>query len=87
MQVPLTIRDFLDRAAIVYPDRVGFVDEPDQVARSWGSVTYAEMAARATAQAVALDRLGVGVGERVAVVSRQTHAPKSRRPHQTAPQT
>ncbi len=69
MQVPLTVRDFLDRAAIVYPDRVGFVDEPDQVAPSWGSVTYAEMAARATAQAVALDRLGVGVGERVAVVS------------------
>ena len=69
MQVPLTIRDFLRRAATVYPERVGFVDEPDQVAPSWGSVTYAEMARRADAQAAALDRLGVGVGERVAVVS------------------
>ena len=69
MQVPLTIRDFLDRAAIVYPERIGFVDEPDQVAPSWGAVTYAEMAARAKAHAVALDRLGVGPGERVAIVS------------------
>ncbi len=69
MQVPLTIGQFLDRAAIVYPQRTGFVDEPDQVAPSWGEVTYADMAARARAQAVALDRLGVGPGERVAVVS------------------
>ena len=69
MQVPLTVRDFLDRAAIVYPERTGFVDEPDQVATSWNDVTYSEMAARATAMAVALDRLGIGPGERVAVVS------------------
>ncbi len=69
MQVPLTIRDFLARAEAVFPDRIGFVDEPDQVAPSWGEVTYREAARRARAQAVALDRLGVGVGERVAVVS------------------
>ncbi|MBA3282517.1 MAG: AMP-binding protein [Acidimicrobiia bacterium] len=69
MQVPLTVGNFLDRAAIVYPERIAFVDEPDQVASSWGPVTYAEMAARARAQAVALDRLSVGRGERVAVVS------------------
>ncbi len=69
MRVPLTIRSFLDRAAVVYPDRTGFVDEPDQVAPSWGAITYAEMAARAKAQAVALDRLGIGPGERVAIVS------------------
>ncbi len=69
MQVPLTIRDFLDRAALVYPDRAGFVDEPDQPADSWGSVTYAEMAKRAKAQAAALDRLGVPPGARVAMVS------------------
>lgn len=50
MQVPLTIRDFLDHAALVYPDRAGFVDEPDQPADSWGSVTYAEMAKRAKAR-------------------------------------
>ena len=69
MQVPLTVRDFLDRAAAVYPERTGFVDEPDQVAPSWGRVTYGEMATRAKAMAAALDRLGVGPGERVAVVS------------------
>ena len=69
MQVPLTVRDFLDRAGAVYPERTAFVDEPDQPAPSWGSVTYGQMAVRARAQAVALDRLGVGVGERVAIVS------------------
>jgi acyl-CoA synthetase (AMP-forming)/AMP-acid ligase II len=69
MQVPLTIRDFLDRAEAVYPDRIAFVDEPDQPGPSWGSVTYGEMARRARAQAAALDRLGVPQGARVAVVS------------------
>ncbi|CAN5131599.1 AMP-binding protein [soil metagenome] len=69
MQVPLTVRDFLDRAAAVYPERPAFVDEADQPAPSWGSLPYAEMARRARNQAAALDRLGVGVGERVAVVS------------------
>ena len=69
MQVPLTVADFLDRAASVYPDRTAFIDEPDQPAPSWGTVTVAEMAARAKAQAAALDHLGVGRGERVAVVS------------------
>src|SRR3954468_24931031 len=69
MRVPLTIPDFLARACHVYPDRIGFVDEPDQPAPSWGEITYAEMAKRARTQAAALDRLGVGQGERVAVVS------------------
>ncbi|MBX3284101.1 MAG: long-chain-fatty-acid--CoA ligase [Actinobacteria bacterium] len=69
MKVPLTISDFLDRATTVYPERVAFVDEPDQPAPSWGSITYAEVGRRARAQAAALDRLGVGQGERVAVVS------------------
>ncbi|MCB0976091.1 MAG: AMP-binding protein [Acidimicrobiales bacterium] len=69
MFVPLTVNDFLRRAEQVYPDRVGFVDEPDQPAPSWGEVTYREVARRARAQAAALDRLGIGVGDRVAVVS------------------
>ncbi|MEZ5177514.1 MAG: AMP-binding protein [Acidimicrobiales bacterium] len=64
----MTISDFLDRATTVYPERVAFVDEPDQPAPSWGSITYAEVGRRA-ARAAALDRLGVGQGERVAVVS------------------
>jgi fatty-acyl-CoA synthase len=69
MKVPLTTRDFLDRAELVYGDRVGIVDEPDQPAPSMGEVTYREIARRARAMQAALDRLGVGEGERVAVVS------------------
>ncbi|MCU1355009.1 MAG: acyl-CoA synthetase (AMP-forming)/AMP-acid ligase [Acidimicrobiales bacterium] len=69
MRVPLTIPDFLSRACHVYPERTAFVDEPDQPAPSWGSVTYGEMAKRARTQAAALDRLGVAQGDRVAIVS------------------
>ncbi|MUM16477.1 AMP-binding protein [Mycobacterium sp. CBMA271] len=65
----LGVRDFLDRAELVYPDRVGVVDEPIQPAPSWGPLTYRQLAARARGQAAALDGLGVGPGERVAIVS------------------
>jgi acyl-CoA synthetase (AMP-forming)/AMP-acid ligase II len=69
MRVPLTIADHLSRAALVYPDRVGVVDEPDQPAPSWGELTYARVAELARSQAAGLDALGIGRGERVAVVS------------------
>ncbi|MDT4982033.1 MAG: hypothetical protein QOG07_3912 [Pseudonocardiales bacterium] len=72
MFYPLTVRDFLDRAEQVYPDRVGIVDEPDQPAPSLGEVTYREMAALARAQAARLDQLGVPVGGRVAVISQNS---------------
>ena len=36
MRVPLTTRDFLDRAELVYGDRVGIVDEPNQPAATLG---------------------------------------------------
>ncbi|MCX4091014.1 AMP-binding protein [Nocardia sp. alder85J] len=65
----LGVRDFLDRAETVYPDRIGVIDEPDQPAASWGAVTYREIARRARAQAAWLDTLGVPVGGRVAIVS------------------
>ncbi|WP_410640533.1 AMP-binding protein [Amycolatopsis sp. lyj-346] len=65
----LGVRDFLDRAETVYPDRVAVVDEPGQPAPSWGSLTYREVARRARAQAANLDALGVPAGGRVAVVS------------------
>ena len=29
MQVPLTVGDFLDRAAFVHPERLALVDEPE----------------------------------------------------------
>ncbi len=69
MKVALTVNDFLRRAEQIYPHREAIVDEPVQPAESWGSITYAEMAVRARAQAAALDALGIGVGERVAIVS------------------
>ncbi len=69
MFVPLTVNDFIRRARLVYPDRIGIVDEPDQPAVSWGSLTYAQVAERAAAIAAGLDELGIGTGERVAIVS------------------
>ena len=72
MFFPLTIRDFLDRAITVYPDRIGVVDEPNQPAESWGELTYAEIGRRAANQAANLDALGVPVGGRVAIVSQNS---------------
>lgn len=69
MRVPLTARDFLNRAELVYGDRIGLVDEPDQPAASWGAITYRDLARRARGLGAALDRLGVGPGERVAIVA------------------
>ncbi|MGA1682665.1 MAG: AMP-dependent synthetase, partial [Ilumatobacteraceae bacterium] len=62
MKVPLSVVDFLRRAELLYPDRIGVIDEPDQPADSWGTLTYREVAERARAQAAGLDALGIGVG-------------------------
>jgi len=72
LKVPLTVVDHLRRAEQAYPDRVAFVDEPDQPAMSWGSQTYKQMAERARAQAAGLDALGVAQGARVAIVSQNS---------------
>jgi fatty-acyl-CoA synthase len=69
---PLTVRDFIDRAEQVYPDRIAVVDEPDQPAPSLGELAYRDFAARARAQAARLDGLGVPVGGRVAVISQNS---------------
>ena len=69
MFVPFGARDFLDRAVAVYGARTGIVDEPDQPAQPWTDLTYARVGELAKAQAAGLDALGVGLGERVAVVS------------------
>ena len=69
MIVPFSISDFIDRAVQVYGERTGVVDEPDQPAASLGELTYAEIGALARRQAAKLDELGIGVGDRVAVVS------------------
>jgi acyl-CoA synthetase (AMP-forming)/AMP-acid ligase II len=68
MRVALTVADFLHRAAQVYGHRTAVVDEPG-TAGSWGTLTYDELAARATGMALALDELGIEHGERVAIVS------------------
>jgi fatty-acyl-CoA synthase len=67
--VPFSVNDFLDRAVQVYGERVGVVDEPDQPAATLGELTYAQLGELARRQAAKLDELGIGVGERVAVVS------------------
>ncbi|MFM8268367.1 MAG: AMP-binding protein [Ilumatobacteraceae bacterium] len=72
MRIPLTVNDFLRRAEHVYADRTALVDEPDQPATSWGTLDYREVARRARAVAAGLDALGIGVGERVAVVSQNS---------------
>src|SRR5207237_2101246 len=69
---PLIVRDLLDRAEHVYPDRVAIVDEPDQPAPSLGEISYREMADLARAQAARLDQLGVPSGGRVAIVSQNS---------------
>ncbi len=68
MEVPLTVGDFLERAASAHADRVALVDEPGE-SGSLGRLTYAELHRRAQGMAVALDRMGVGPGERVAIAS------------------
>jgi acyl-CoA synthetase (AMP-forming)/AMP-acid ligase II len=69
MKVPLTLRDHLDRAVAVYPDRVSLVDEPDQPATPMPDITYRRWGELANAQGAALDALGVPFGARVAMVS------------------
>jgi acyl-CoA synthetase (AMP-forming)/AMP-acid ligase II len=69
MRVPLTLLDFIERAELIYGDRVAVVDEPDQPAEGWGELTWKDVARHARAQAAGLDALGVGMGERVAIVS------------------
>jgi acyl-CoA synthetase (AMP-forming)/AMP-acid ligase II len=68
MKVPLTVADFLRRGALVYGDRPAFIDEPG-TAGSFGTLTYRSVERRAKGVAIALDQLGVGTGERVAIVS------------------
>jgi acyl-CoA synthetase (AMP-forming)/AMP-acid ligase II len=69
MFVPLTAMDFLDRAASVYGDKAGIIDEPDQPADSQGTLTYGRVAELASRQAARLDELGIAAGERVAIIS------------------
>ena len=69
MIVPLTLLDFLERAEVVYPDRIAVVDEPNPPGGGLGQVTYGQLAEMSRSLSAALDELGVGSDERVAIVS------------------
>ncbi|GAB2965350.1 AMP-binding protein [Saccharothrix stipae] len=69
MRVPLTVADFLHRAEQVFADTTAAVDEPDQPAAPVPTSTYGQFATRVRAWQAGFDALGLGEGERVAVVS------------------
>ncbi len=77
MKVALSIRDHIDRAALVYGQRIGVVDEPDQPAPplravDGGPLTYSALAERSRALGAGLESLGVAQGGRVAMVSQNS---------------
>src|SRR5450631_488456 len=67
MEVPLTPLDFARRARKLYPQREAVVDGSQRF-------TYAEFLDRCDRWSGALQKLGVGKGDRVAVISPNTHA-------------
>jgi acyl-CoA synthetase (AMP-forming)/AMP-acid ligase II len=67
--VPLTVKDFLERADLVYGERTGVVDEPSPPGGGLGRLTYAEFARMARGLAIRLDAMGIGPNERVAILS------------------
>lgn len=66
MQVPLLVNDFLERAARLYPGKTAVVDG----ARRF---SYREFQQRANRLANLLLRLGVGKGDRVCILSPNSH--------------
>jgi fatty-acyl-CoA synthase len=66
MDVPLLVRDFLNRAVKLYGTKEAVVDRDQRF-------TYAEFGARAYQLAHALAHLGVGKGDRVAILSPNSH--------------
>jgi fatty-acyl-CoA synthase len=69
MRVPLTVTDFLGRAETGFAGSTAVVDEPNQPAPPVPTTSYGELARRARAWQAGFDALGVGEGDRVAVVS------------------
>lgn len=68
INIPLTTTDFLYRARTVHGDRLAGVDEPG-VPGALGRPSYRELLARCDGMHVALTQMGIGAGERVAVIS------------------
>ena len=72
MQTPLTISDFINRASTVFSRRIGVADEPGDVGASLGDLSYGDVVQMARGQAAALDAMEIGLGERVAIVSKNS---------------
>jgi len=68
MNIPLTTADFLYRARTVHPHRLGAVDEPG-IPGALGRLTYGELLLRCDGMVDELTRVGVGSGDRVAIIS------------------
>jgi fatty-acyl-CoA synthase len=68
MKVQFTVGDYLNRAVLVYPNRVAVVDEPGTPG-SLGAFTYESFGKRVRSFARKLEDLGLAPGDRVAIVS------------------
>ncbi|MEO8600986.1 MAG: long-chain-fatty-acid--CoA ligase [bacterium] len=66
MRVPLLVTDFLRRAAKIYPDKVAVVDGVQRL-------SYGALQARCFRLANALRDLGIGHGDRVCILSPNSH--------------
>ncbi len=66
MEVPLLINDFLRRAAKLYPNKLAIVDGPDRF-------TYGQFRARVNQLAHGLISLGIQKGDRVCILSPNSH--------------
>jgi fatty-acyl-CoA synthase len=67
METPLTPLEFARRARKLYPERLAVIDGDSQ----W---TYAQFLDRCDRWSAALRKLGIGLGDRVAYLSPNTHA-------------
>ena len=66
MEVPLLVDDFLRRPALLYPDKTAVVDGASRF-------SYRQLQARVNQLSNALLRLGVGPGDRVCILSPNSH--------------
>ena len=66
MEVPLLVNEFLARASRLYPDKTAIVDGEQRF-------TYAEFQGRANRLSHALRALGVAKGDRVCILSPNSH--------------
>ena len=69
MKIPLTIADHLERAELVYGERIGIIDEPNQFSKPLSNLTYKEFAQASRGLAASLDDLGLEHGARIAILS------------------